>query len=108
MGLGVNLELVSVAVFFLGSFIAGFAGVIGAQLLGVSLEFGIDVLLLALVVIVVGGMGSVEGALLGGMLIGLIDAFGKALVPELAMVTIYLTMIIILLVKPSGLLGRKV
>ena len=80
----------------------------GAQLLGVNLQLSINVLLLALVVVVVGGMGSVEGALFGGMLIGLIDAFGKALFPEFAMFTVYLAMIIILLVRPTGLLGRKI
>jgi len=108
MALGVNLGLVSTALFFVGSFIAGFAGVIGANLLGVNLGLGMDVLLLALAVVIIGGVGSIQGALLGSMVIGIIDAFGKALFPELAMFTIYLVMIIILLVRPSGLLGRRV
>jgi branched-chain amino acid transport system permease protein len=106
MGLGVNLDRVSIVLFFLGSFLAGFAGVIGAQFLGVNLGFGINILLLALVVIVIGGMGSVEGALLGSMVIGIIDAFGKALFPGLAMFLTYFVMIIVLLVRPAGLLGR--
>lgn len=106
MGLGVNLKRVSFVLFFVGSFLAGFAGVIGAQFLGVNLEFGINILLLALVVIVIGGMGSVEGTLLGSMVIGIIDAFGKALFPGLAMFLIYFVMIIVLLVRPAGLLGR--
>jgi branched-chain amino acid transport system permease protein len=106
-GLGVNLGLVFILVFFLGAAMAGSAGVIGAQLLGVNLQFSINILLLALVVVVVGGMGSVEGALLGGMLIGLIDAFGKALFPELAMFTIYMAMIVILILRPTGILGRR-
>jgi branched-chain amino acid transport system permease protein len=106
MGLGVDLERVSLAVFFLGSFIAGCAGVIGAQLLGANLQLGINILLLSLVVIVLGGMGSVEGAFLGSMVIGVIDAFGKALFPDLAMFTIYLVMILVLLARPTGLLGR--
>jgi branched-chain amino acid transport system permease protein len=108
MGLGINVEKVSSIVFFFGAFMAGFAGVIGSQLLGPNQELAIDVLLLSLIVVVVGGMGSVQGALLGGMLIGLIDAFGKVFFPELAMFTMYLAMIIILLVRPHGLLGRKV
>lgn len=107
MGLGINLERVSVAVFFLGSVIAGSAGVVGAQLLGANLQLGINILLLALVVVVIGGMGSVEGALLGSMVIGLIDTFGKALFPDMAMFSIYLTMIVVLLLRPTGLLGRK-
>lgn len=108
MGIGINLERVSMFVFFLAAFIAGTAGVVGAQLLGVYSGLGVDILLLALVVVVVGGMGSIQGALFGGILIGLIDTFGKALFPEFSMFTIYLAMIVILLVKPSGLLGRRI
>ena len=106
MGLGINLERVSAIVFFVGSFIAGVAGVIGAQLLGVNLSLSWEVLLLALIVVVVGGVGSVQGSLVGGLLIGLVDTFGKALFPQFAMFTMYLAMIIILIVRPSGLLGR--
>jgi len=107
MGLGINLERVAMLVFFLASFIAGFAGVIGAQLLGVNSMMGTDMLLLALIVIIVGGVGSIQGALFGGILIGVVDALGKAFFPGLAMFTMYLAMIIILLVKPSGLMGRE-
>lgn len=107
-GMGINYGLVATAVFFLGCFIAGAAGVIGAHLFGVTLELGLSILLLALVVVVIGGAGSVQGALLGGMLIGLIISFGKALFPELSMFVVYLAMIIILLVKPSGILGKAV
>ena len=107
MGLGINVGLVSTAIFCLGTFIAGASGVIGAHLFGVNLELGLSILLLALVVVVVGGIGSVQGALLGSIVIGLILSFGKALFPELSMFLVYLVMIIILLVKPSGLLGRK-
>ena len=108
MGLGINLERVFTFVFFLAAFIAGSAGVIGAQLLGAYSWLGTDILLYALIVVVVGGLGSVQGALLGALVIGLIDTFGKALFPQFAMFTIYLAMIVILLAKPSGLLGRKV
>jgi branched-chain amino acid transport system permease protein len=108
MGLGINLERVFSLVFFVASCIAGVAGVLGAQLLGVYNALGLEILLLALIVIIVGGVGSVQGALIGGILIGVIDAFGRALFPKLAMFTMYFTMIIILLVRPSGLLGRRV
>ena len=108
MGLGINLERVFAVVFFVASFIAGLAGVLGAQLLGVYNALGLEILLLALIVVIVGGVGSVQGALLGGILIGVIDAFGRALFPKFAMFTMYLTMVIILLVRPSGLLGRRV
>lgn len=108
MGLGINLERLFALVFFFASFVAGFAGVIGAQLLGVYNALGLEILLLALIVIIVGGVGSIQGALLGGIIIGIIDAFGRALFPKFAMFTMYLTMIVVLLLRPSGLLGRKV
>ncbi len=105
-GLGINLGRVNYLVFFLGAFIAGVAGVIGAQLLSPDLSMSFNILLLALIVLVVGGVGSIQGALVGAMVIGLINAFGIALFPEFARFLMYLVMIIILLVKPSGLLGR--
>jgi branched-chain amino acid transport system permease protein len=108
MGLGINLERVSMLVFFLAAFVAGVAGVVGAQLMGVHSILGLDILLVALIVVIVGGMGSVQGSLSGGILIGLIDTFGKSLFPQLAMFTMYLAMVAILLLKPSGILGRRV
>jgi branched-chain amino acid transport system permease protein len=107
VGLGVNYELVATGVFCLGCFIAGASGVLGAYLFGLTHELGLEILLLALVVVIVGGTGSIQGALLGGILIGLIISFGKALFPGLSMFLSYIAMLIILLVKPSGLLGRK-
>jgi len=105
-GLGINQGRVTYLVFFLGAFMAGIAGVVGTQLLGVNLDMGWDILLLALIVLVVGGIGSIQGALLGAMVIGIINAFGVALFPEIAMFLMYLVMIIILLIKPTGLLPR--
>lgn len=107
MGLGINLDRVFAAVFFGASFIAGIAGVLGAQLLGVYPTMGMEVLLLAMIVIIVGGVGSIQGALLGGLIIGLVDAFGRALFPKMAMFTMYLAMVVILAIKPSGLWGRR-
>jgi branched-chain amino acid transport system permease protein len=108
MALGINLPRVSIFVFFLAAFIAGAAGVIGAPIFGAYLGIALNVLLLAVVVIIIGGVGSIQGALLASMLIGVIDAFGKALFPQFAMFTMYLLMVIILLIRPSGLLGRRV
>jgi len=108
MALGINLPRVSIFVFFLATFIAGAAGVIGAPLFGAHTGIALQVLLLAIIVIIVGGVGSIQGALLASMLIGIIDAFGKALFPQFAMFTMYLLMVIILLIRPSGLLGRRV
>jgi len=107
-GLGINLERITTGVFLLAAFIAGFAGVIGAKVFGVCTVLGIDTLLLALIVIIVGGIGSVQGALVGALIIGVIDTFGRSLFPQFAMFTMYVVMMIILIVKPSGLIGRKV
>jgi branched-chain amino acid transport system permease protein len=105
-GLGINIGLISTGVFSLGSFMAGFGGVIGGPILGAYQGMDWEILVLALVVVVVGGLGSLEGALLGSLLIGMTDNFGKALFPNFAMVTLFIAMAIILLLKPSGLLGK--
>ena len=105
--LGKNMGRINYLVFFLGSFLAGLAGVIGAQMMGPRIGMGWDILLLALIVLVVGGMGSIQGALIGAMAIGLVDSFGRALLPDLAMFFMYIVMIIVLMVKPSGILPRE-
>ena len=108
MSLGINVERVSIAIFSLGGFLAGIAGIIGAQLMGAYLDMSTDILLLGIAVVVIGGMGSVQGAMLGGIFIGLADAFSKLVLPEIAMFTPYLSMIIILLVRPTGFLGKRI
>jgi branched-chain amino acid transport system permease protein len=104
--LGVNVGAVSAAVFVLGCFIAGISGVLGQQLSGLKPADGTTMLLLALVVLVVGGVGRVQGALLGALLIGLVNSFGLTLFPSLASFTVYAAMIIVLVIRPGGLLGR--
>lgn len=106
MGLGINLQVVFTGVFALGSFIAGFCGLFGASSLGINLEIGWSALTLSMIVVIVGGAGSIQGALAGGLIIGIVDALGKAFFPEIAYFTIYLVFIIILLFRPNGLLGR--
>ncbi len=106
-GLGINLKVVFTLVFVSGALIAGFCGLIGGQLLGINLSLGWDALLLAMIVVIVGGTGSIQGALVGGLIIGLVDAYGKAFFPSYAQLTMYLVLVIILLFRPSGLLGRK-
>jgi branched-chain amino acid transport system permease protein len=105
-GIGLNVGRVNTLVFLVSSCVAGMSGLIGAQLFGVNLDLGFDILLLAVVVVIVGGLGSIQGALIGGMLIGVIDSFGKVLLPDATLFLTYLVMIVVLLVKPSGLLGR--
>jgi branched-chain amino acid transport system permease protein len=105
--LGINLKLLFTGVFVLGAFVAGLSGFMGAKITGVKVGNGWEILLYSLIVVVVGGAGSIQGALLGGVLLGLLDAFGKAYFPTVAAYMVYITLIVILLVRPSGLLGRK-
>jgi branched-chain amino acid transport system permease protein len=108
-GLGINLTPINIGAFFFGSFIAGLGGVIGIQVLGrVYAEDSLDILLVALTVCIIGGIGSVQGALVGALLIGIIVTFGAIYFQELAMFTMYLLMVLILLFRPRGLLGREV
>ena len=107
-GLGINLTPINIGAFFLGSCIAGAGCVIGVQLFGsISHYDGIDLLLAAIAVCIIGGVGSVQGALVGALLIGIIDSLGRVYFPVMAPWTMYLLLIIILMVRPSGLLGRK-
>ncbi|MFP3913619.1 MAG: branched-chain amino acid ABC transporter permease [Actinomycetota bacterium] len=105
--LGINIKAVFTGVFMFGAFLAGFAGVIGGGFLTVLPGQDFEILLFALVVVILGGLGSYPGAALGAVLVGLIDSFAKALVPELAFFTLFAPMAIVLVVRPQGLMGRK-
>jgi branched-chain amino acid transport system permease protein len=105
--IGINFRRVSIIVFSIGVMMAGMAGVVGSQLLGLNLDLGTSVLLLALVVIVTGGTGSIQGALMAGVLIGVLYNVGTAYFQQVSMFLIYLAMIIVLVFKPSGLMGRR-
>ncbi|HEY8480152.1 MAG TPA: branched-chain amino acid ABC transporter permease [Spirillospora sp.] len=102
--LGVNTGRVLVGVFAAGAALAAVGGVLAGPILGAQPGLDEKVLLLALVVVVVGGLGSVRGALLGAVLIGQVQALGTALVPELASFLLFAAMALVLLVRPAGLL----
>jgi branched-chain amino acid transport system permease protein len=104
--LGINIKAVFTAAFMFGAFIAGMSGVIGAGFLALLPGQDFEILLFALVVVIIGGLGSLEGAALGAAVVGLIDSFAKALVPELSFFTLFAPMAIILMVRPNGLLGK--
>lgn len=104
--LGINTVRLSMLVFGLGSFLAGLGGVIGAALIGVFPGVDFQVLPLAFAVVIIGGLGTLKGAALGSLIVGLIDTFGKALFPELSYFTLFAPMAIVLAVKPTGLFGR--
>jgi branched-chain amino acid transport system permease protein len=107
MAVGINFNRVCAWVFFLGTVIAGISGVIGLPLLGAYLESGSEILLYAIIVVIIGGLGSMQGALAGSFIIGMIHSFSKAFFPPLAFFMMYLIVIIILLVRPSGLFGKR-
>lgn len=103
---GVNVPLVFTGVFGLGVLLAALAGVLGGPMIGVFPGLDLEILLLALVVVVIGGMGSLKGAFVGSLLVGLLDNFGRALFPELAFFTIFAPMALVLALRPQGLFGR--
>ena len=103
---GINVARLSGFVFAAGAGLAAFGGVMGGPILGGYPGMDFDLLPLALLVVIVGGMGSLKGALVGSIVVGLIDNFGKALVPELSYFTLFAPMAIVLALKPTGLYGR--
>ena len=114
--LGINIQVVYRIVFAAGLALAAFAGMIAAPVSAVFPGMGNQVLIVCFVVVVIGGMGSVKGAMIASLLIGLVDTFGKVLtleiagfkvLPELSSMTVYLLMAAILLWRPEGLFGRK-
>lgn len=104
--LGINVRLVFTLVFMLGALLAGFAGVLGGTVLGLYTGGDSDILLFALAVVIVGGLGSYGGAVLGSFVIGLVDNYGTAYFPAVAYSILFIPVIIVLLVKPQGLLGK--
>jgi branched-chain amino acid transport system permease protein len=105
-GVGINVPTVSLAVFALGACLAAVGGVIGGAFLGVYPGADFEVLPYAFVVVIVGGLGSLPGAMVGSLLVGLLDNFGKALFPELSYFTLFAPMALILALRPTGLFGR--
>jgi branched-chain amino acid transport system permease protein len=106
--LGINYGLVSTLVFLFGVALAGMAGVLGAPILGAYPSMGDALVLLTLMVVVVGGTGFIQGTMLGALIIGLLDTYGKTYVPQVALFTSYAIFLAVLLIRPSGLIGRKV
>ena len=105
-GFGINIPMLFTMVFCLGAFLAGFGGFIGSPILGVHIGLDIEIIMLALAVVIVGGIGSLPGCLATCLLLGLADTFGKVLWPDFASLTIYVILVIVLLVRPSGLFGK--
>jgi branched-chain amino acid transport system permease protein len=106
-GVGIDTAKVSMLIFGLGAFLAALGGVIGGAFLGIYPGLDFEILPLAFAVVIIGGMGSLGGAAIGALLVGLADNFGKALFPEISYFTLYAPMALILAVKPTGLFGRE-
>jgi branched-chain amino acid transport system permease protein len=101
--LGIDITLLYRIVFAMGVALAVFAGMIAAPVSSVYPGMGNSVLIICFVVVVIGGIGSIKGALLAALLIGLVDTFGKVLLPQAAGVLVYVLMALILLWRPNGL-----
>jgi branched-chain amino acid transport system permease protein len=105
-GVGIDTNRISMLIFALGALLAALGGVIGGGFLGIYPGLDFEILPLAFAVVIIGGMGSLGGAAIGAMLVGLADNFGKALFPELSYFTLYAPMVLVLAIKPTGLFGR--
>lgn len=106
-GLGISLTPINVGTFCLGAFLAGFAGVVGAPVLGgFTLGAGQEMFFVAIGVCIVGGVGSIQGALVGALLIGLAVNFAGTYAQSIAIFVVYILMILVLLFKPAGLVAR--
>ncbi len=106
-GLGINISLVFSIVFGIGAALAAFGGVMTAPITSLRPGLDTDTLILALIVVVVGGLGTLRGAFWGSLLIGEVDNFGRGLFPDYALFSIYVIMVAVLLLRPTGLFGRK-
>jgi branched-chain amino acid transport system permease protein len=104
--LGIDVGRLSMAVFAAGVALAAFAGMIAAPIASVFPGMGNQILIISFVVVVIGGIGSIKGALVAALLIGFADTFGKIALPKVAGMSIYLLMAAVLLWRPSGLFGR--
>ncbi|RVX38797.1 amino acid/amide ABC transporter membrane protein 1 (HAAT family) [Nonomuraea polychroma] len=103
---GIRVPLIFLLVFGLGTGLAAFAGVWGGAFTSLSPDSGFEVLLLALVVVVVGGLGSIPGAYVAALAVGLVEEFGRVLFPGWAMFTLYASVALVLALRPQGLLGK--
>lgn len=106
-GIGINVDLLFVLVSALASFFAGVAGVVGGAFLSLSPGAEWDILVLALVVVIIGGLGSLEGAILGSLIVGLLDAYGRWLLPEFSYFVLFGPMAVLLLFRVTGIFGRE-
>ncbi|MGB3658495.1 MAG: branched-chain amino acid ABC transporter permease, partial [Pseudolabrys sp.] len=106
-GLGINVERTFAVTFALGSGLAGLGGALAIEIVGLDPNFSFIYLVYVLIIVSVGGLGSIAGSLAAAILIGVSDIAGKYYFPELGAFLIYLVMVVILMWRPSGLFGRR-
>jgi len=104
---GINIDRLFIMVSALASFLAGMAGVVGGAFLTLYPGAEWEILIVALVVVIVGGLGSLEGAMIGALIVGLLDAYGRWLLPEFSYFVLFGPMAVLLLLRPRGLFGRE-
>ncbi len=104
--LGVNVKRVYIQAFALGCFMAGLGGAFTVPIQSAVLGMGVDALILAFVVVVIGGLGSLEGAVIGAIIVGFVRTLGITLFPEIELAVLYLIAAAVLLIRPTGLFGR--
>ena len=105
--LGTDVDLVRTGVFGLGCAMAALGGVLSAPLLTAFLSMGTNVIIDAFVIVIIGGMGSFLGSLIGALLVGFVQVFGNYYLPDLALAFMYLVMLAVLVLRPGGLLGKE-
>ncbi len=104
---GVNVQMVFAITFAIGAGLAGFGGVVGGTALSIAPGEDTRYLLASLEVVIVGGMGSIPGAALGALLIGLAEQFGLAYAPTYGVVFTFVIMVLVLAFRPQGLMGKR-
>jgi branched-chain amino acid transport system permease protein len=104
--MGIDIDRLFVLVSALASFLAGMAGVVGGAFLTLYPGAEWEILIYALVVVIFGGLGSLEGAMIGALIVGLLDAYGRWLLPEFSYFVLFGPMAILMLVRPQGIFGR--
>jgi len=105
--LGINIDRLFTLVFVLGGSLTGLAGAIGGSYLAIGPGKDLEILLFALVVVIIGGLGSVPGSAVGAIIVGLVDSFGRSYFSELAIFLLSGTLLVILGFRPEGLFGKK-
>lgn len=105
--LGVNIRVVFAGVFVTGTMLAALAGVLVAPLRNVQPQMGAEVIVFAFIAVIIGGLGSVGGAIAGALLVGVAEVLGALIIPGMAKAAIYVIVVIVLIVKPGGLFGGR-